>query len=592
MLYTLLNTKGEVDSVLSALNNQPYVVLDIETTGLDPWKGEILDVQIMGDDSKSVFIFPGRYIESLNQVSTKVVGHNLKFDIQFLYRKGVDVSHWRYHDTMLLGHLIDENRESYSLDSYVREVFKDDYKEEFWKKYGGYEEAPQEEKYEYGAKDVIYTRELYRRMGQLLNENLIPQSLVSHVHELQSELLRTELFGVRVDLDYLTDLGVSLKLKLSNLAPEMRRLVSDDLEIIELDMWSRKLSKFKTDKKKQEVQKPEFNFSSSGQLKDLLYGHLGLPVQYNDKTKQPSTDYDSLQKIRDLHPVIGLIQEHRELEKVYTAYVQGTIDRVRDGRIYPEFRVSGTHTSRISHQNPNLGQLPKSGGVKGIYIADDGELFSDHDYGQLEVCIEAHFTQDKNLLEIVLNGASKHDITANNLKISRDLAKTLNFASQYFCGPRKIAQIMSCSQDEALYIYNKYWETYSGVKVFKAKIDKEVDERGYVADLFGRRRRFSVKPRWEGDKSYRQAYNFVIQSTGGQIMNNAFYKASQWIRTNKRGRGGMWTVHDSGLFSHKKPHAEDNALKVNEIMVTEGELTGLTVPLKVDYVTGCGRWMD
>lgn len=592
MNYKLLTTFDEVQEVLSKLNQLPYVVLDLETTGLDPWKDKIVDVQVLGVGEDCCYIFPGDYASRFTQITTNVVGANLKFDITFLYRQGIDVTHWRYHDIQLIGHLVDENRDSYSLDSYVKELLNDNYKEAFWAKYKTYEEAPQEARYEYGSKDAYCTRGVYAHLLCRCAEQGIRQELIEHVHRLQYSLLQTEIRGVRVDLEYLTGLGLKLKDRISSIRPQMRSMVPDEIEVIELELWSKELSKFKTEKKKKEVQRPEFNFGSAAQLKELLYGHLCLPIQHNEKTKQVSTDYDSLQKIRNNHPIVGLIQEYRELEKVYTAYIDGTLMRVRDGRIYPEFRVNGTHTSRISHSNPNLGQLPKEGGVKGIYIADEGEVFSDHDYAQLEVCIEAHFTQDPNLLEIVLKGASKHDITAHSLGISRDLAKTVNFASQYFCGPKKLAQILGISFKEAEAVHKKYWDTYSGVMKFKSQIDKQIDDKGYVVDLFGRRRRFPIKPGWEGDKAYRQGYNFVIQSTGGQLMNNSFYKASEWIKGNYRGRGGLWSVHDSGLFSHKVDHHEENAAKVNQIMVKEGELVGLSVPLKVDFVTGCVRWLD
>lgn len=592
MNYKLLKTSDEVKDTLQRLNTLPYVVVDLETKGLDPWKDEIIDVQVLGSGEDCCYIFSSDYVGCLSSITTDVVGANLKFDITFLYRKGIDVTHWRYYDIQLIGHLVDENRDSYSLDSYVKELFNNNYKEEFWAKYKSYKDAPEEARYEYGSKDVVCTGRVYEALKERRDELGIRQELIDHVHRLQYSLLQTEVRGVRVDLDYLTRLGLKLKDRISDIHPQMRSMVPEEIEAIELELWSRELSKFKTDKKKKEVQRPEFNFGSSAQLKELLYGHLYLPIQHNEKTKQISTDYDSLQRIRDKHPLVGLIQEYRELEKVYTAYIDGTLMRVRDGHVYPEFRVNGTHTSRISHNNPNLGQLPKEGGVKGIYIADEGEVFSDHDYAQLEVCIEAHFTQDPNLLEIVLNGASKHDITAHSLGISRNLAKTVNFASQYFCGPKKLAQILGVSLKEAEIVHKKYWDTYSGVMKFKTQIDNQIDQAGYVTDLFGRRRRFPVRPGWAGDKAYRQGYNFVIQSTGGQCMNNAFYKASEWIRGNDRGRGGMWTVHDSGLFSHKEICHEENSAKVNEIMSKEGELVGLTVPLKVDFVTGCKRWLD
>lgn len=593
MNYTVLTNTSDILKVIERHNSESdFVVVDLETTGLDTFKDQIVDVQLSGFNVDQVYIFSGDHIALLGRLMVRPVGHNLRFDITALYRSGIDVTHWKYHDTILIGHLVDENRESYSLDSYVKEMGLGTYKEDFWEKYKNYQDAPEAERYEYGAMDIVSTRALYAALVANAHEQGIPSELLAHVHELQYSLLRTEIQGVKVDLEYTAEVGVKLKGRIEELKPAMRSTVPNEIEMIELDLWEKALTTRKTDKGKAKILRPEFSFDSSKQLKTLLYDHLKLPPQINDKTKNVSTDYDSLQKIRDLHSIVSQIQEYRELDKIYGTYIEGTLERVRDGRVYPEFRINGTAGSRLSHSNPNLGQLPKSGGIKGIYTPDNGEVFSDHDYGQLEVCIEAHFTQDKNLLAIVLDGASKHDITAQNLGISRDLAKTVNFASQYFCHAKKLAKILGCSLSEAEYQYNKYWETYSGVRKFKAQVDNELLSTGYVVDLFGRRRRFPILPNWEGDKSFRQGYNFKIQSTGGQIMNNAFYKASNHIRGHKLGRGGMWTVHDSGLFSHKTQYANSNAEMINEYMVDEGRLTKLTVPLKVDYVTNCNRWED
>ncbi len=414
-------------------------------------------------------------------------------------------------------------------------------------------------------------------------------SLIEHVHNLQASLLRTEIEGLRVDTDYLQGLGVKLKHRIDELGPQMRSCVKDEVEIIELEAWQKEINKRKSDKGRAAVERPVFNFGASGQLASLLYSELNLPVQRNGKTKAISTDFDSLEKIKEMHPVVGLIQESREVSKVYDTYVMGTLDRMDSGRIYPQFRVNGTKGSRISHSNPNLGQMPKSGGVKGIYVPDEGMLFSELDYSQLEVCIEAHFTQDKNLLDIVMNNASKHDITAHNLKIERDLAKTLNFAMQYWCSHFRVAKILGCSTSEAQYIWNKYWETYSGTAKLKKETDSRIDRGLPLVDLFGRQRRFVVRSRssWDGD--YRSGYNFLIQSSGGQLMNNAFYKMDQRLRREGLGKGVL-TVHDSALISSTSYTVGMAADLAEGYMVMEGVLARLTVPLKVSKKVGMSRW--
>jgi DNA polymerase-1 len=292
-----------------------------------------------------------------------------------------------------------------------------------------------------------------------------------------------------------------------------------------------------------------------------------------------------------MHPVVRLIQENRELQKVYGSYVTGTLDRLDKGRIYPQFRVNGTVTGRISHSNPNLAQLPKAGGVRGIYIPDPGTVFISADYSQLEVAIEAHLTRDPNLLRIITEGASKHEITAAALGCSRDLAKTINFASQYHCTHKKIAKLAGVSEQEGLKIFNKFWETYAGPKKLKQQTDKEIDAGVVLTTCYGRKRRFAVRKRSEFDGDYRQGYNFKIQSPGADFMSEAFYLTSEELQIKGIGRG-IVTIHDEGLIEAKEDYWEEaQALLVKnmEYMATKYKLT---VPLKAQPSGKMLRWED
>lgn len=593
MLYRKLTTEKEVIDLLvyHSLNSE-FIVLDCETTHIDPRTADLIDVQITGTADYEVAIFSKElaFLLPMLEGRVSIIGHNYKYDRKVLERAGVNLSGWFWKDTILLGHLADENRDSYSLDSYVKDLWQDNYKDEFWAKYDSYLEAPEDERYTYAAKDVAYTRKLALILGKSLKEQGVPHQLIEDVHKLQECLLQTEQEGIAVDVGYISELGVKLKNRLEELYPLMCNSVTKEMELIEYEMWIKEMDKRKTPKGRKGVPMPKFSFESANQLKDLLYTKIRLPPQKNEKTRQVSTDYASLEKIKDLHPVVGLIQENRELQKVYGTYIEGTIERLENERIYPEFRINGTKGSRISHSNPNLGQLPAGGGIRGIYIPDSGYAFSEFDYSQLEVCIEAHYTKDPNLLEIVTNNASKHDITAHNLKIDRVLAKTLNFAMQYWCSHFKIAKILQCSEREALLIYNKYWETYKGVKQLKSGTDKMIDSGEPIRDLFGRLRRFEVRKRNPWDRDYRSGYNFLIQSTGGQIMNNAFWKADALLRESDIGKGVL-TVHDSGLFSIRKESDYIN-LAIENLMVEEGQVSNLSVPLKVTSSVGMARWED
>lgn len=576
--------------LISWLNsNAEWVALDLETTGLDGFKDDIVDVQVGWGEEVS--IFRSEFADELPALSTRPVLHHGKFDIGFLARKGIDVTHWQYHDTMLLGHLLDENRDSYSLDSYVKELWNDPYKEEFWAKYKSYQEAPEEARYAYGAADILYTGRLYEHLLGSFEADEIPTLLLQHVHRLQYALLKTEIAGIKVDTEYLVNLGVNLKSKIETLLPQMREMVSLEADLVELCLWIKELDKRKTVKGKARVPRPQFSFDSSAQLQTLLYNHLSLPIQYNDKTKNVSVDDSSLERIKGQHPVVPLIQEYRGLNKVYTAYIDGTLERMRDGRIYPEFRVNGTATGRISHANPNLGQLPKTGGVRGIYRPEEGNVFLSADYSQLEVCIEANLTGDTQLARIFTEGLSKHDITSTELRVSRDTAKKLNFALQYWCTARKVAKLLGVTEHEGEEIWKRYWEIYSGPKALKERTDRCVDSGEHLVTAFGRRRRFPVRRRTEFDGDYRQAYNFLIQGTGADLTSRAFYLISEWLQEQCLGRG-LFTVHDEILLECSEKHWKTVEDRLIYTMVSVGDEVGLKIPLKAESSGPMSRWQD
>lgn len=592
MKYEILRSEAEVSDLVDWHNrNSEFVVVDLETTGLDSFKDEIVDVQLSGRDPESASIFLGHLSHLLRALDTRVVGHNFRFDVTFLSRKGVDVTHWQYQDTMLLSHLENENRESHSLDALLKEFYGESHKEAFWSKYKSYTDAPEDERYAYGAEDVIATGKLYRDLLRKLHEGGIPETLIEHIHRLQYALLKTEIQGIKVDTDYLVNLGVGLKSKIETTLPQMREMVRPEADLVEFQLWNAELNKRKTDKGKSNVKRPEFSFDSSKQLQTLLYDHLSLPAQRNEKTKAISVDDASLERIKERHPVVPLIQNYRELHKVYGTYIEGTLERLNDGRIYPEFRVNGTKTGRISHSNPNLGQLPKVGGIRGIYIPEPGSVLLSADFSQLEVNIEANITGDKQLARIFTDGLSKHDITAQELGVDRSTAKTLNFALQYWCTARKVSKLLGVSEHDGEEIWKRYWEIYSGPKALKERTDGAVNRGEALCTPFGRRRRFPVRVRNEYDGDYRQAYNFLIQGTGADITSRAYFLTAEWLQQRGVGRG-LFTVHDELIIEVKADYAQEAEAKMLSFMTQAGDEIGLQIPLKAESSGPMLRWED
>jgi DNA polymerase-1 len=612
MQFKVLQTDQEVEIFIQEANEAGKpVALDLETAcqvldctdekckhALDPATAHITEVTLSARPDIGVLI-RGGHVPFLQKLKTPLVLHNHKFDFKMLHAKGIDLRDREVFDTMLVHHLIDEDA-PHDLDSLIQAEFKDDYKAQFWSKYKRYEDAAWEDKVEYATKDAVYTLRLRERLSAKAAAQGIPDSLIEHVHRLARTLLDTEIRGIAVDLDFTVQMGSELKGAIEGTERELRRLGGFACELVELDLWMKEVEKRKTPKGRLPVPKPEFSFGSGQQVQALLYDQLKLPLQISEKTKNPTVDDAALEELESKHPLIPKLRELRKFSKMYTAFIEGVMVQVKDGRIYPSFNVNGTKTGRISHSEPNMGQMPSKGEwakIRGIFVPDPGYKLITCDYSQLEVCIAAHYSQDEKLLEIIHEGKSQHDITAEGLKIERALAKTINFASQYLCSPRKYEQLLNVGPKQAQILWNQYWHTYKGLKKFIDWCIGELDAGRPIVNPFGRARHFPgfSRPTWSDPqtgrfcKEDRQCFNAIIQGTGADITSRAAYLVDD--RLKSLGAGYMWfTVHDELIACVREDAASAARDTIQSAMVTVGEEIGLRVPLSVECSQPLDRW--
>jgi DNA polymerase-1 len=585
--------------VVTHLNeNNRRVVLDIETTGLDRFKDKLISFQLCTVGETHAYYFDSQFVDILKKLTNDLVLHNFKFDFGFLLHvAGIDLRQvgmqrvLRWRDTMLMHHLLDENA-GHSLEEIILNKYADNYKEVFWSTYKNFQDAPEGAQKNYACKDVVYTGKLYLDMVQELSMSGVPDSLVDHVHKLAEALYDTEVHGVRVDLDHTIKVGNELTCKIHNARIAMRN-TAPEVELVELDLWMEELEKRKTTKGRALIGKPDFNWDSGKQLQALIYGKLQVkPITKRSKSTgltSPTLDDAALEELKDAHPLIPMLHNYRGDQKVFGSFIEGTLARQIGGRIYPNFSVNGTTTGRLSSSNPNLQQLPRDGGIRGMYVPEEGSSFISCDYSMLEVVVAAHYSQDPALLKIIYEGASKHDITASALGIDRQLAKTVNFACQYQCSHYKVAAILGVSAQEGMNAWRKYWETYAKEKEVIEECKAKVDAGIPIVNLFGRRRRFPKVFATNGfrEAAYRQAYSSLIQGTGADITHKAFYDCSGRLLRSGVGRG-LFEIHDELLIEARDNDTAEAKKILIESMVNAGKI--LSVPLGVDCSEPMKRW--
>lgn len=570
------------------LKPQRVISLDTEYSDLDIKKAELLSISVGISDGLAGVFLPQDLpkIRGVLEQAEIVFVQNGKVDFHVLQRHGLALDRSRFIDCMLLEHLVDENV-GHSLGEMVFRYYTDNYKKEFWSRFSSYQEAPRQDQLDYEMRDACYTFAL----GVRFLEQLGISPLIDHVHKLYWALFETEVTGLRVDTDLMLKTRESMGKQIAEYLPKLRADFSEHVTAWELSQWAVEIDKRKTETGRARVLRPQFNFASDAQIRWLLFDSMGCEVKEKTKKGAPKTDYDTILNLSETYPELQTLVQYKDIKNIYATFVEGLLERVETGRIYPSFNINGTRNAgRISHSNPNMGNMPKEGPIRNFFLPESGNVVLGADYSQLEVVVEANLTEDKSLLKIILEGASKHDITAQGLGIPRDQAKTLNFALQYGAGVHKVSKILGVSFADATDIFKRFWVLYSGVKALKDQAAAMIADKGYVTTLFGRKRHFP-KPKNEFEKARfeRQAYNAIIQGTGADMTNRATWKIQEVLKHFNIGR--LWfSVHDEIVV--ETPERDTGAVTryLVSSMEESNEFLKLKYPVKAEPYGPFDRW--
>ena len=374
----------------------------------------------------------------------------------------------------------------------------------------------------------------------------------------------------------------------------------------ELRVYGEELGKqiVRLEKEIYELAGEEFNINSPKQLGVVLFEHMSLPNGKKTKTGY-STAADVLEKLAPDYPVVSKILEYRTLSKLKSTYADGLAVFIGDDqRIHGKFNQTITATGRISSTEPNLQNIPvrmELGRlIRKVFVPEDGYVFVDADYSQIELRILAHCSQDKNLIQAYKEASDIHRITASQVfhipfdevtDLQRRNAKAVNFGIVYGISSFGLSQDLSITRKEAAEYIERYFETYPGIKAFLDGAVSHAKEQGYVTTLFGRRRpvpELSSSNFMQRQFGERVAMNAPIQGTAADIMKIAMIAVDNELRKRNLKSRLVLQVHDELLIEAR----EDEVEEVKDILKTcmEGAAE-LEVPLDVDMHTGAS-WYE
>lgn len=360
----------------------------------------------------------------------------------------------------------------------------------------------------------------------------------------------------------------------------------------------------KLEKEIYEIAGETFNINSPKQLGVVLFEHLELPHGKKTKTGY-STAADILEKLAPEYPIVSKILEYRQVTKLKSTYADGLANYIsEDGRIHGTFHQTVTATGRISSTEPNLQNIPvrmELGKlIRKVFVPEEGYVFIDADYSQIELRILAHCSGDEALIQAYKEEQDIHRITASQVfhtpfeevtDLQRRNAKAVNFGIVYGISSFGLSQDLSITRKEAGEYIDRYFETYPGVKNYLDGEVKFAKEHGYVQTMFGRRRpipELSSSNFMQRSFGERVAMNSPIQGAAADIMKIAMVKVNQALKERRLQSRIVIQVHDELLVETKKEEMD----VVKEILKYEMEHAAkLKVPLIADMSEG-SNWYE
>jgi DNA polymerase I len=351
--------------------------------------------------------------------------------------------------------------------------------------------------------------------------------------------------------------------------------------------------------KVQELAGHEFNVNSTKQLRTVLYEELGLTPGRKTKTGY-STDAQTLESLRDAHPIVAELLAYREVEKLRSTYGENLLAEVaEDGRIHASFGQTVARTGRISSDRPNLHNIPVRSELgkqfRRAFVPAEGCTFLVADYDQVELRVLAHLSGDPQLIEAMTSGADVHRVVASGVfrvpedevtHTQREYSKMVSYGLAYGMEAYGLSQRLGVPVEEASAIMDGYFGAFPTVKRYMDDTVAEATVRGATVTEFGR-----VRPLPDlGASNYRvrlaaerQAMNAGIQGLAADIFKLALVRLDRYLEEGKLASRLVLQVHDEVIVEVAAgEEAEAGRL-------TEEALTGaanLRVPLTISMASG------
>lgn len=590
--YHLIESEEDAQELCRNLLTFSLVAFDTETTSVDAMQAQLVGMSFAVEGGTAWYVAVSRETEATQRMvdtfrpffehpSIEKVGQNLKYDLLVLSHYGVEVAGPLF-DTML-AHYVVQPEQRHNMDLLAE-------------KYLHYRTIPIEaligsgrtqrnmadlepkEIVDYACEDADVTLRLYPILKEEMEKYEVT-SVFTHIEmPLLPVLARMERNGVRLDTAALEETG---------------RNFTERMQQLETDIY--------------ELAGHEFTITSPKQVGAVLFDELQISAKVKKtKTGQYSTSEEVLESLRDKHPIVEKILQHRALKKLLSTYVEALPKLIhpQTGHIHTSFNQAVTATGRLSSSNPNLQNIPVRGEdgreIRRAFVPEEGEVFFSADYSQIELRIMAHLSEDEHMVADFNSGLDIHAATAARIfhkpveEVDRDerrKAKTANFGIIYGISAFGLSERMGVSRGEAKELIENYFATYPKVREYMNESIERAKQTGYITTQFGRRRYLAdINAGNATVRGYaeRNAVNAPIQGTAADIIKLAMVAIDRRLREEKLQTRMILQVHDELNFSVPPTELE----QVRHLVVEEMERA---FQMKVPLVAECGEgtnWLE
>jgi len=541
------------------------IILDIETN--TKWD-TIWCCVTMNKDTGEVLTWLEKDKEELNDYLNScdiIIGHNIiGFDCHLLNKLwGTKIVLRQCKDTLVLSRLCGAGREGgHSLANWgkILNFPKGDFKD--------YDGGLCQEMIDYCIQDVKVTAKVYDSLVQELEAFTIHEQAVEIEHRVQAIISEQERTGFKLDIPYSMTLLADIRTEMANIEASLQDTFPPIVTKRVSERTGRPL--------KDDVE--VFNVGSRQQIAKRLMERGWKPEKHTEKghtiVDETTLENMDIPEAKTIARYLMLQKRAAQLDS-WLEYCQS------DGRVHGRVITFGAVTGRATHHSPNMAQVPATRAPYGrefrnCWTVGSGNVLVGVDLSGIELRCFAHYLNDVDYINEVVNG----DVHTRNQEAfgvaSRDIAKTVLYATLYGASPSKIGSIVGGSAKEGQQILSNFFKAVPSFASLRSKVEAAAG-KGSIRGLGGYRLQI---------RSAHSALNTLLQSAGAIISKVWLIQIKKNLTAAKIPCKIVAWVHDEVQIETSANFGEQVGKIVVHSAAEAGKILNFRCPVGAEYKVG------